>query len=118
MYELLQHLIAFKYSCKINHWNTKEYSKHLLYDRLTEDIDTWTDEIAESYFMAENKQSIIKNDLLSPKLINKDLTKSCENIISQLEKLINDDDLNEGILSLLSSIEEGFLNKLALAKLI
>ena len=118
MYELLQRLIAFKYSCKINHWNTKEYSKHLLYDKLTEDIDTWADEIAETYFMAENKQSVIKNDLLSPKLIDKNLTKLCENIISHLEKLINDDDLNEGILSLLSSIEEGFLNKLALAKLV
>ena len=38
-------------------------------------------------------------------------------IISLLEKLQNDDDTNEGINSLLSGIEEGFLNKLALAKL-
>ena len=43
--------------------------------------------------------------------------KSCEKIISLLEKLQNDDDTNEGINSLLSGIEEGFLNKLALAKL-
>ena len=48
MYTLMQHLIAFKYSCKINHWSTDNYSKHLLFDRLNEDIDTWVDEIAET----------------------------------------------------------------------
>ena len=109
MYELLQHLIAFKYSCKINHWSANEYSKHLLYDRLMEDIDTWVDEIAETYFMAENKKEFF---------INNDLVKGCEKIISYLEKLINDNDLNEGLVSLLGNIEEGFLNKLALAKLV
>ena len=108
MYELIQHLIAFKYSCKINHWSTDDYSKHLLFDRLNEDIDTWVDEIAETYFMAENKKSAFKPDLL----------KLCENIISLLEKLQNDNDMNEGINSLLSAIETGFLNKLALAKLV
>ena len=118
MYELLQHLIAFKYSCKINHWSANEYSKHLLYDRLMEDIDTWVDEIAETYFMAENKKEFFKSDLLNPKFINNDLVKGCEKIISYLEKLINDNDLNEGLVSLLGNIEEGFLNKLALAKLV
>ena len=48
MYELLQHLIAFKYACKINHWSTDNYSQHLLFDRLSEDIDTWVDEILMS----------------------------------------------------------------------
>ena len=48
MYELLQKLIAFKYACKINHWSTNKYSSHLLFDRLTNDIDTWVDEIAET----------------------------------------------------------------------
>ena len=118
MYELLQHLIAFKYACKINHWSTDEYSKHLLYDRLTEDIDTWVDEIAETYFMAEGKKDFFKSDLLNPKFVNRDLVKACEKIISYLEKLINDDDLNEGLASLLGDIEAGFLNKLALAKLV
>jgi hypothetical protein len=118
MYELIQHLIAFKYACKINHWSTDNYSKHLLFDRLNEDIDTWVDAISETYFMANNKKSVFKSDILNPKFINTNLVRSCENIISLLEKLINDDDTNEGIDSLLSSIEEGFLNKLALAKLV
>ena len=118
MYELMQHLLAFKYACKINHWSTDEYSKPLLFDRLTEDIDTWVDEIAETYFMAEDKKSAFKPDLLNAKFVHTDLVKLCENIISLLEKLQNDDDMNEGINSLLSAIETGFLNKLALAKLV
>ncbi len=117
MYELMQHLIAFKYACKINHWSTNDYSKHLLFDRLTADLDTWVDSIAEDYFMADNNKNIFKPDILNPKYINQNLVKSCETIISHLEELQNDDETNEGINSLLSAIEEGFLNKLALAKL-
>ena len=67
--------------------------------------------------MALNKKDIFKPDLLNPKLINKDLVKMCETIISYLEKLQNDNDLNEGDLSLLGDIESAFLGKLALAKL-
>lgn len=117
MYELLQHLIAFKYACKINHWSTDNYSLHLLYDRLSEDIDKWTDSISECYFMAMDQKKFFKSDILNPKLINKDLIKMCETIISHLEELQNDDELNEGLCSLLSAIEEGFLNKMALVKL-
>lgn len=114
----MQHLIAFKYACKINHWSTDNYSKHLLFDRLTEDIDTWVDSIAENYFMADDNKKVFKPDLLNPKLINRDLVKMCLNIISHLEELQNDGETNEGMNSLLSGIEDGFLNKLALAKLI
>lgn len=117
MYILMQHLIAFKYACKINHWSTDSYSAHLLYDRLTEDLDTFADNIAESHFMALNKKNVFKSDLLNSKLINKDLIKMCETIIEYLEKLQNDDDLNEGDLSLLGDIESAFLGKLALAQL-
>lgn len=117
MYELIQHLVAFKYACKINHWSTDNYSKHLLFDRLTEDIDAWTDSIAETYFMAEDKKDVFKPNILNSKFVNTDLVKSCETIISHLEELQNDGETNEGLNSLLSAIEEGFLNKLALAKL-
>ena len=117
MYELMQHLIAFKYACKLNHWTTDKYSPHLLYDRLTEDLDTWVDNIAECYFMATDNKKALKADLLNPKLIDKNLVKMCETIISHLEELLNDGELNEGMTSQLSSIEEGFLGKMALAKL-
>ena len=117
MYEIMQHLIAFKYACKINHWSTENYSKHLLFDRLSEDIDTWVDSIAESYFMANGNKSVFKPNLLNPKLIDTNLVHMCEKIISQLEEILMGDETNEGMNSLLSAIEEGFLNKLALAKL-
>ncbi|MEE1111211.1 MAG: DUF5856 family protein [Alphaproteobacteria bacterium] len=118
MYELLQHLIAFKYACKIKHWSTDNYAHHLLFDRLTEDIDTWVDNIAESYFMANSNKTVFKANLLNPKLIDSDLIHMCETIISALEEIQMSDETNEGIKSLLSAIEQEFLNKIALAKLI
>ena len=117
MYILIQHLIAFKYACKINHWSTDNYSKHLLFDRLAEDIDNWVDSIAEDYFMADDNKKVFNPDILNSKLINRDLVKMCLIIISHLEELQTDGETNEGMNSLLSAIEEGFLNKLALAKL-
>ena len=64
MYELIQHLIAFKYACKINHWSTDNYSKHLLFDRLSEDIDDWVDSIAETYFMATGNKKVFNANAL------------------------------------------------------
>ncbi len=116
MYELMQRLIAFKYACKINHWSTNEYAAHLLFDRLAEDIDTWADTIAESYFMAADEKKIFKPDILNSKFISRNLIQLCESIISHLEDL-QEEDLNEGTKSLLGDIESAFLGKLALAKL-
>lgn len=117
MYELLQNLIAFKYACKINHWSTDDYSSHLQFDRLAEEIDTWVDAIAESYFMARDMKKAFKPDLLNPKMIDKNLVKMCQQIISRLEDLQTDDDLDEGMKSILGDVEALFLDKLALAKL-
>lgn len=118
MYELIQHLIAFKYACKINHWSTNGYSQHLLFDRLNESIDDWVDSIAESYFMAEGNKKVFNSNILNPKFINTNLVQSCERIISHLEELQNNDETNEGLKSLLSNIEQEFLIKLALANLV
>lgn len=117
MYELMQHLLAFKYACKINHWSTNSYAAHLLFDRLTEDVDTWIDNIAESYFMARNEKKVFKPDLLNAKLIDKNLVKICEKIISLIENLYENDEFDEGTKSLLGDIEAAFLGKIALAQL-
>ena len=117
MYELLQHLLAFKYACKINHWSTDSYASHLLFDRLSEDVDTWVDTVAESYFMARDEKKVFKADILNPKMINKNLVKMCQDIISHLEDLIENGDLDEGTKSTLGDIEALFLSKLALAQL-
>ena len=117
MLELMQRLIAFKYSCKLNHWGTNEYAKHLLFDRLQEGIDDFVDNIAEEYFMANNKKSDLKANVMSPNFVNQDLIKSCQEINAHIEKIINDEKFSQGILSLLGNIAEAFDEKLALLTL-
>lgn len=118
MYTLMQHMLAYKYACKINHWSTDNYADHLKFDRLTEHVDDWIDSVAESYFMARDQKKTFKPDLLNPKLIDKNLVKMCEVIIAHIEDLMaEDDDLDEGAKSLLGDIEADFMVKLALAKL-
>lgn len=117
MYELLQHLIALKYSCKINHWSTDDYSRHLLFDRLHEDIDDWVDEIAERYFMATEDKNVFKANLLNPKFVELDIVKKCIQLIEVIERIVANQEVNQGMVSLLTDIESGLLNKLALAKL-
>ena len=70
MFELMQKLVAFKYSCKLNHWTTTSYSQHLLFDRLQEDIDELVDSIGEMYFMGLNKKAELSNNLLNPAAIS------------------------------------------------
>lgn len=117
MYELLQHLVAFKYACKLNHWSTDNYADHLLYDRLSERIDDHVDDIAEKYFMAEDNKDVFGPEFLNTEMIDMDIVAMCYAIIDHLEKVQDDDSMNEGMKSLLSAIEEDFLQKLALAKL-
>lgn len=81
MFELMQKLVAFKYSCKLNHWATKNYSEHLLFDRLQDGVDDLVDNIAEQYYMAQGKGKELNANLLEPKLINYDLGKSTRDII-------------------------------------
>jgi len=117
MYELLQHLIALKYSCKINHWSTDDYARHLLFDRLSEDIDDWIDKIAERYFMATEDKSVFKANILNPKFVELDIAKKCTILIEVIESIVAGDEVNQGMVSLLTDIESQLLNKLALAKL-
>ncbi|MBP5795148.1 MAG: hypothetical protein J6W41_03990 [Alphaproteobacteria bacterium] len=117
MYELLQHLIALKYSCKINHWATDDYSRHLLYDRLGEGIDTFVDKIAERYFMSRDEKNVFNANILNPGLIELDIVKKCMQLIELIERMIADQEVNQGMTSLLTDIESELLNKVALARL-
>ena len=117
MYELIQHLIALKYSCKINHWSTDDYARHLLFDRLNEDIDDWVDKIAERYFMATEDKSIFKAGILNPRYVELDIVKKCVQLIEYIERVVANSEVNQGMVSLLTDIESGLLNKLALARL-
>ncbi|HSQ97834.1 MAG TPA: DUF5856 family protein [Rickettsiales bacterium] len=117
MLELLQRLLAFKYSCKLNHWKTDSYAKHLLFDRLQEDIDEFVDKIAEEYFMTLGKKKDLEKTILETKYIDKDLVKLSKDINKYIEKLAKDTKLGQGILSLLGNIRESFDGKLALLTL-
>ena len=116
MLELLQRLIAFKYSCKLNHWKTDSYAKHLLFDRLQEDIDGFVDKIAEGYFMKNKKQDNLEQGILQTEYVDKDLTKLSADIIKHIEITIDSVKLSQGALSLLGNISESFDGKLALLK--
>ncbi|MDD2840747.1 MAG: DUF5856 family protein [Rickettsiales bacterium] len=117
MLELLQRLIAFKYSCKLNHWKTDSYAKHLLFDRLQEDIDDFVDKIAEGYFMTTKKQDSLEQTILQTEYIDKDLAKLAKDIITRIETDIDTIKISQGMLSLLGSINESFDGKLALLSL-
>ena len=117
MLELIQRLIAYKYSCKLNHWGTDSYAKHLLFDRLQEGIDDLVDNIAEEYFMANNKKKDLTAGVLEVKFINSDLVKGAQDINAHIEKIMADGKFSQGILSLLGTIAEAFDKKLALLTL-
>jgi len=114
MIELLQKLVAFKYSCKISHWRTGDYAMHLLYDRLQEDMDDIIDDLAERHFMAGNLKDKLTPQLLNPEMIDSDLAKGIEDILDHIEKGMEKKKLSEGMTSLLSGIAEKFLAKQAL----
>ncbi len=117
MFELLQKLIAFKYSCKLNHWTTNEYSMHLLFDRLQEDMDDIIDDVAEKYFMAGGKKTELNKDVLDNSRININLVEGSNDIIAFIDNLVDTGNFPEGINSLLGGIQEGFTEKLALLSL-
>ncbi len=114
MFELLQKLIAFKYSCKMNHWKTDNYSHHLLFDRLQEDMDDIIDDVAEKYFMAGGKKSQIAADPLKSELIELDLPRGIDNVLKHIDTLLDSGEYTEGVQSLLSGIAEALTEKLAL----
>ena len=114
MFELMQKLVAFKYSCKLNHWTTTNYSQHLLFDRLQEDIDEFVDSIAEMYFMGLNKKTELSNNLLNPSYINSDLSKLASDIITSIAEINDKEELTHGIHALLDDICKSFCAKKAL----
>lgn len=114
MLELMHKLIAFKYSCKLNHWSTGSYAQHLLYDRMQEGIDDMVDAIGEKYFMARKDKSIDSDKMLDPSLINLDITKSLKGIIDYIENKLKNDKFSEGINALLSGMSEDLMGRLAL----
>jgi DNA-binding ferritin-like protein len=117
MLELIQKLIAFKYSAKLAHWKSSTYAHHLLCDRLQEDIDEIVDNIAEQYFMAGKQAASLTAAVLEQKYVNADLVAAIKDILATIDGLVAKGDLSEGMTSLVTDIASQFLGKLALADL-
>ena len=117
MLELIQKLVAFKYSAKLAHWQSSTYARHLLCDRLQEGIDDIVDDIAEQYFMAGKQAAALSPAVLEPKLVTDDLVVAIKDILSTIDKLVATGDLSEGMTSMVTDLASQFLGKLALADL-
>ena len=117
MLELLQNLIAYKYACKLKHWQSSNYGMHLLYDRLIENVDGWVDDIAEKVYMAAGAAEQLNEDILRPELINKDIAEMAASVLEKIEELLNEKDQPDGVATLLSDISKDFLTKLALVRM-
>ncbi|MDR0532993.1 MAG: DUF5856 family protein [Verrucomicrobiales bacterium] len=114
MLELIQKLIAFKYSCKLAHWKATGYADHLLYDRLQEGLDDIIDDVAEQYFMAGKQAKQLTAAVLEPKYINSDVAAAIEDILKTIDKAVASGELSEGITSLVTDTASKFLGKQAL----
>lgn len=117
MFELLQELIAYKYACKIKHWQSLNYGEHLLYDRLIENVDNFVDDIAEKAYMSAGNASAINSDILCGDLINLDLYEMINSILERIDAFVDENDAPEGILTLLGDVSKDFLTKLALVRM-
>ena len=117
MLELIQRLIAYKYTCKLRHWQSPNYGVHLLYDRLIENIDGWVDDLAEKIFMASGEAGSLTPDILNPQYVETDIISACTQILELVDLLVSENSEPEGIPSLLGDISKDFLTKLALARM-
>lgn len=117
MLELIQRLIAYKYACKLKHWQASNYGAHLLYDRLLENIDNWVDDLAEKIFMASGEASSLTSKILDPQYVETDIVSACTKILELIDRLVSENRQPEGIPSLLGDISKDFLTKLALARM-
>jgi len=114
MLELIQKLIAFKYSCKLAHWKATGYADHLLYDRLQEGLDEIIDNVAEQYFMAGKRTKQLSAAVLEPKYVKADVSAGIEDVLETIDKLVASGKLSEGINSLVTDTASKFLGKQAL----
>lgn len=117
MLELIQELIAFKYACKLKHWQSSNYGQHLLYDRVAENIDKWVDDIAEKIFMASGEAEQLDYHILRPELVDTDLMEGIRKVLEKIEQMKNENSEPEGIPTLLGDISKDFLTKLALTRM-
>lgn len=95
--KILVELINFRLILRTAHWNVKcssFYSLHIMFDDLQEQVDNYSDEVAEQIVALGGKTntciSEISNSILSKEsLINSDSIEYINSIVSNLVTLIN-----------------------------
>lgn len=123
---LIIHLIAIENFCKDIHYNSKGeafYSKHLLADRVQDNISEYLDQIKEVCILGSNEKTLPSGEYLSraTSLIpsvqeeDKDNFKSLENlIITTLEIIETMDNSTKGEENLYGNIAQDLQNSLGL----
>lgn len=124
--KLIEYLIAIQNFAKDIHYNSKGdafYSKHLLVDRVGENISDYIDSIKELFFLAADKEPLPSGEYLSratsliPEISGKDkedfqsLQKLLVDALQHIEKL---KDLTKGEENLIGAVAENLQTSLGL----
>lgn len=123
---LIEYLIAISNFAKDIHYNCKGesfYSKHLLADRINENLSDHMDSIKEVFFMAADKEPLPSGEYLSratsliPQIqkADKNNFKSMQNLlVNTLQHIETLKDLTKGEENLIGAIAEDLQSSLAL----
>ena len=124
--KVIEYLIAIQNFAKDIHYNCKGeafYSKHLLADRISDNLSEYLDNIKEVFFMAADKAPLPSGEYLSratsliPELSQDDKQnfESMRNLlVNALENLENLKDLTKGEENLIGAIAQDLQTGLAL----
>ena len=127
--KLIEYLIAICNFSKDIHYNCKGeafYGKHLLADRIQENISEYIDQIKEVFFLAGDKEPLPSGEYLSratsliPQVANEDKANftSMQNLlVVTLQHIENLRDLTKGEENLIGAIAQDLQNSLGLVNL-
>lgn len=127
--KLIEYLIAIQNFAKDIHYNSKGdafYGKHLLADRIQENLSEYLDQIKEVFFLASDKEPLPSGEYLSratsliPEIAPEDKTnfKSMQNlIVVTLQHIEGLTDLTKGEENLIGAIAQDLQNSLGLINL-
>lgn len=126
---LIEYLIAICNFSKDIHYNCKDeafYSKHLLADRIQENLNEYLDQIKEVFFLAGDKEPLPSGEYLSratsliPQIANEDKTNFIsmqDLLIVTLQHIETLENLTKGEENLIGAIAQDLQNSLGLVNL-
>ena len=127
--KFIEYLIAISNFAKDIHYNSKGeafYSKHLLADRIQENLSEYIDQIKEIFFLASDKEPLPSGEYLSratsliPEIAPEDKAnfKSMQNlIVVTLQHIEGLTELTKGEENLIGAIAQDLQNSLGLVNL-